>query len=273
MIPFWSPDSRFIGFIEDGKLKKIALAGGAPETLCDAGDRIGLGGAWNPEGVILFGSRAFGIRRTSANGGAATAVTTVDSSRGDIRHYAPVFLPDGRRFIFYKAASDPTKRGAYLASLDGGEMNLLLPLDAPPVGVVANPAARDEGYLIFTRQGALLAQSFDFSRGQPLGEPLRIAQQVKMTRGIGTSDIQASVSANGVLVLVEGGANRRLTWFDRAGKKLGTLGSSGAYSIPRISRDDQRLAVGRLDPQTQNYDIHLFDLARKTEQRFTSQLI
>jgi len=77
-------------------------------------------------------------------------------------------------------------------------------------------------------------------------------------------------SGNGVLVLVEGGANRRLTWFDCAGKKLGTLGSSGAYSIPRISRDDQRLAVGRLDPQTQNYDIHLFDLARKTEQRFTS---
>jgi Tol biopolymer transport system component len=148
-------------------------------------------------------------------------------------------------------------------------MNLLLPLDASPVGVVANPAARDEGYLIFTRQGALLAQSFDFSRGQPLGEPLRLAQQVKIAPRGSTSDIQASVSANGVLVLVEGGANNHLTWVDRAGKKLGTLGSSGIYSVPRISRDDQRLAVGCLDPQTLNQDIHLFDLARKTEQRFT----
>ncbi|MGH9849519.1 MAG: protein kinase domain-containing protein, partial [Blastocatellia bacterium] len=271
MKPFWSPDSRFIGFIEDGKLKKIALTGGAPETLCDAVNRLGYGGAWNREGVILFTTAGLpGIRRTSANGGAATAVTTVDGSRGEIGHSAPIFLPDGRRFLFYNAASDPARRGAYLASLDGGETNLLLPLDAPPVGVVANPAARDEDYLIFMRQGALLAQSFDFSRGQPLGEPLRLAQQVKMApRGGGYTDTQASVSANGVLVLVEGGANRRLTWFDRAGKKLGTLGSSGADSVPRISRDDQRLAVGRLDPQTLNADIHWFDLARKTERRFT----
>jgi Tol biopolymer transport system component len=267
MKPFWSPDSRFIGFIEDGKLKKIALAGGAPETLCDAVNRLGLGGAWNREGVILFASGGLlGIRRTSANGGAATAVTTVDSSRGEIGHFAPVFLPDGRRFLFYKAANDPARGGAYLASLDGEEMKLLLPLDAPPVGVAANPAARDEGYLIFMRQGALLAQSFDFSRGQLLGEPLPLAQQV---RGAGYRDVQASVSANGVLVLVEGGANRRLTWFDRAGKKLGTLDPPGIYNVPRISRDDQRLAVARLDPQTQNFDIYLFDLARKTEQRFT----
>jgi hypothetical protein len=231
MIPFWSPDSRFIGFIEDGKLKKIALAGGAPETLCDALRRLGGGGAWNSEGIILFGAGELGIRRTSANGGAATAVTTVDNSRGENGHYAPIFLPDGQRFIFYKAASDPARRGAYLASLDGGEMNLLLPLDAPPVGVAANPASRDEGYLIFTRQGALLAQSFDFSRGQLLGEPLRLAQQVKIaSRGFGfPTDVQASVSANGVLVLVEGGANRRLTWFDRAGKRLGTIGPPGDY--------------------------------------------
>jgi hypothetical protein len=120
MIPFWSPDSRFIGFIEDGKLKKISLADGAPETLRDTQSRLAnSGGAWNREGVILFGEGS-GIRRTSANGGASTAVTTVDSSRGETGHFAPVFLPDGRRFLFYKAVSDPARRGAYLASLDGG---------------------------------------------------------------------------------------------------------------------------------------------------------
>jgi eukaryotic-like serine/threonine-protein kinase len=200
-----------------------------------------------------------------------TAVTTVDSSRGETGHHAPVFLPDGRHFIFHKATSDPARRGAYLTSLDGGEPNLLLPLDNPIVGVAANPAVRNEGYLVFRRQGALLAQSFDFSRNQLMGEPLRLAEHVKIaSRGFRyANNVQASLSANGVLVLIEGDANQRLTWFDRAGKKLRTVGPAGNYLAPRLSRDDQHLAVGRSDLQTQTPDIYLFDLARGTEQRFT----
>ncbi|MCI0420328.1 MAG: hypothetical protein L0312_14070, partial [Acidobacteria bacterium] len=269
--PFWSPDSHFIGFLVDNKLKKIALAGGTPETLGESLGRLGVG-AWNREGIILFGAGPLGIMRISANGGAMTAVTTVDSSRGETGHHVPVFLPDGRHFIFYKATSDPARRGAYLASLDGGEPNLLLPLDNPVVGMAANPAARNEGYLVIRRQGALLAQSFDFNRNQLLGEPLRLAEQVKIaTRGFRyANNVQASLSANGVLVLIEGDANRRLTWFDRAGKKLGTVGPAGNYLAPRLAPDEQRLAVGRSDLQTQTSDIYLFDLTRGTEQRFTS---
>jgi serine/threonine protein kinase/Tol biopolymer transport system component len=267
---FWSPDSLFIGFIEGNKLKKIPLAGGAPEVLCDSVDRL-RGGAWNREGVILLGAGTYGIRRVSANGGDLTAVTTVDSLRGETGHVAPVFLPDGRHFIFYKVTSDPARRGAYLASLDGGEPNLLLPLENPIVGVAANPAAWGEGYLVFARQESLLAQRFDLSRNQLMGEPLRLAQQVKfIASGDGFINVvQASLSADGVLVLIDGSANQQLTWFDRTGKKLDTVGPVGNYFSPRLSRDDQHLAVGRRDLQSQNYDIHLFDLTLTTWQRFT----
>src|SRR5262245_15691141 len=259
--PFWSPDSRFIGFIDNNKLKKIALADGTLETLCDAPGIIGVG-AWNREGVILFGTGTGGIKRIYANGGAMTAVTTVDNSRGEVGHIWPVFLPDGRHFIFFKITSDTAKRAAYLASLDGGEPKLLLSIPNQIVGVAANPAARNEGYLVFSRQSDLMAQSFDFSRKQLVGEPLRIAQNV--------GNVPASLSANGVLVLIEGNENRGLAWFDRAGKKLGTVGQAGAYFAPRLSPDDRRLAVGRGGPLSQTSDIYLFDLASGNEQRFTS---
>ncbi|MGH9767418.1 MAG: protein kinase domain-containing protein, partial [Blastocatellia bacterium] len=277
--PFWSPDSRFIGFVEGDKLKKIALAGGAPETLYDSLGSFS-GRAWNREGVILLSGGPRGIMRISANGGAMTAVTTVDSSRGETHHTAPVFLPDGRHFIFYILTSDPATRGTYLASLDGKEKNLLLPLDNPVVGLAANPGDGNEVYLVFMRQGALLAQSFDFSRKKPVGEPMRLAPQVKIATRVTrlTNSVEASLSANGVLVLIEGNANeqgasdnenQQLTWFDRAGKKLGTVGRTGYYLIPRLSPDGKRLAVARRVPQTGNADIYLFDLAGGREQQFT----
>jgi eukaryotic-like serine/threonine-protein kinase len=269
--PFWSPDSRFIGFVEGNRLKKISIAGGAPETLYDLIDRLSVC-AWNREGVILFSAGPIGIRRISANGGAVAAVTTVNSSRGETGHHSPVFLPDGYHFIFYALTSDPATRGAYLASLDGGEPKFLLPLDNPVVGVAVNPAAGNEGYLLFARQGALLAQAFDFSRKQLMGEPLRLAQRVKTvtTRAINFgNNVQASISANGAVVLIEGDAKQQLAWFDRAGNKLRTVGQAGIYRAFRVSPDGQHLAVGRSDQETQISDIYLSDLARGTEIRFT----
>jgi eukaryotic-like serine/threonine-protein kinase len=268
--PFWSPDSRFIGFIDGNKLKKIALASGTPETVCNWPGRLG-GGAWNREGVILLSAGPLGIMRISVKGGVMTPVTNVDSSRGETGHYIPVFLPDGRHFFFCKITSDPATSGTYLASLDGGETKLLLPVDNLIVGVAANPTARNEGYLVFARPEGVLAQSFDFSRNQLIGEPQRLTQQVKSaTRGLRNyTDIQASLSANGVLVLIEGNNKRQLAWFDHAGKKLRTVGPEGFNLTPRFSLDDQRLAVVLIDPQTKNSDIHLFDLTHGTKQPFT----
>ena len=265
-LPFWSPDSQSLGFIEGIKLKKIALAGGTPVTLCEM-PSTGGGGAWNREGVILFSMATGGIKRISANGGAVTTVTTVDNARGETSHTSPVFLPDGRHFLFFKRNSDPAKSGIHLASLDGGEAKLLLPTpDQATVGVVSNPAAENEGYLVFTRQGALLAQPFDFGQHKFNGEPAPLAEQVQSsTYGFA----RFSLSTHGALVMIEGRANHQLAWFDRAGKKLGTVGAPGNYAVPRLSPDEQRLVVGRRDPQAQTTDVRIFDLARGTDSRFT----
>jgi len=138
--PFWSPDSRSIAFFHDSKLKKIALAGGSAETLCDAPGNSG--GTWNRDGVILFSAARSGVLRISANGGAITKVTTVDRAQGEFNHISPVFLPDGKHFLFYKIHSDPAKSSVFLASLEGGEPRQL-PTSAeetslPPFTVVLN---------------------------------------------------------------------------------------------------------------------------------------
>ncbi len=174
--PFWSPDSQFIAYFELSKLKKIALAGGTPENLCDSPSQGG--GTWNREGVILLGGALLGIRRVSANGGAVTAITSVDTARGDRAHTVPTFLPDGHHFLYYVTNPDPAKRGIYLTSLEGGEARHLLSVDARNVGVALNPADQRAGYLTFVRQGELLAQAFDFSQNQLVGNPVRIAEYV-----------------------------------------------------------------------------------------------
>ncbi len=262
--PFWSPDSQFLGYYEERKLKKMALAGGAPVTLCEMS--VTSRGTWNREGVILFGAGESGIRRVLATGGAVTSVTTVDSSRGETIHGAPAFLPDGRHFLFTNANSDPAKNGVYLASLDGGKAKQLLATDSPIFAVATNPMAKNDGYLVFTRQGALLAQPYDFNQNQVTGDPLRLAEQVQIP---GDNWARFSLSTTGGLVLIEGQANQQLTWFDRAGKKLGIVGPTGIYATPRLSPDEQRLVVGRLDSLTRTSDIRVFDLARGTDMRFT----
>ncbi len=261
--PFWSADGSFLAFFHEGKLKKIALAGGAAETLCEAGPS---GGTWNREGVILISGSGSGIKRISANGGAIANVTTLDSSRGEIIHTRPVFLPDGRHFLFYSANKDREKSAVFLASLDGGETRQLWAADSNTVGVAVNPSAPDEGWLVFTRQGVLQAQSFDFSRHQLAGEPVRIPGQVWVDNN-GTG--RFSLATNGTLALLEGDDNRQFVWLDRTGKRLGTVGRQGLWVSNHLSPDEQRLVAGRRDPRTQTTDLYVLDLLRGTETRFT----
>jgi eukaryotic-like serine/threonine-protein kinase len=261
--PFWSPDSQFIAYFEQSKLKKIALTGGTPETLCDA--LSVQGGTWNREGIILFGSREAGIKRVSANGGAVTTVTSVDTARGDLYHFAPTFLPDERYFLYHIGNSDSAKNGIYLTALEGGETRQLLSATARNVGFALNPADSHEGYLAFVRQGVLLAQPFDFRRNQLVGNPVRIAEHVTAP----VAWARFSVATNGVLILLGSEVKEQLTWFDRAGKKLGTVCPSGQYSPPRLSPNGQRLAVGYTNSPTRMSDIYLFDLASGTGTPFT----
>ena len=263
-LPFWSPDSQFIAYFDQFKLKKIALSGGAPEVLLDVQQQGG--GTWNREGIILFGGQASGIWRIPANGGEPSAVTRLDSARGDAAHLAPVFLPEGRHFLFYISNADPAKNGIYLTSLEAGEIRRLLSVDARTVGVAVNPSNAREGYLTFVRDGALMAQPFDFKRNQLVGNPMRIAEQIAAPVGRWA---RYSVAANGTLVLREKEADEQLTWFDRMGKKLGTVGAPGRYTYPRFSPDGQHLAVTLTNPPALQGDIYLFDLAGGAGTPFT----
>ncbi|HEX9689512.1 MAG TPA: protein kinase, partial [Thermoanaerobaculia bacterium] len=150
--PFWSPDSRFLGFFADRKLKKIEASGGPPQTLADAS--LGRGGSWNREGVILFvpNSREV-VHRVSASGGGASPVTKLDARASELSHRWPVFLPDGRRFLYLAQNSlgAGEKNGIYAASLDGGERKLLFNANT-------NVAYTPPGHLLFYRERTLLAR-------------------------------------------------------------------------------------------------------------------
>ena len=259
--PFWSPDSRFLAFVSDGKLKKIALAGGAAEPLCDVSDFRG--GTWNQEGVILFGESNREIKRVSANGGAATTVIKIDTAQ---RLRGPVFLPDGRHFVYQRSPYQSAKGGTWLASLEDGESRHLLDSGGVTIGVVSDPIAPHEGQLVFIQQGGLSAQAFDFRRNQVAGEPVRIAASVATNT---TGNAKFSVARNGTLALLESRGDAQFSWVDRTGKRLETVGQPGRWLGFKVSPDAQRLMAERLEGSSQNADLRLLDLARGTDTRFT----
>ncbi len=264
--PFWSPTGEFIGFFAQGKLKKIALSGGPPTTLCNAPD--GQGGAWNRDGVILFSPTLTSrVHRVSAAGGAVEVVTT-SNPLTNIQRW-PSFLPDERHFLYSVGySSQPEAIGIYLASLDGGESKRLLSADSNAVYA----ASERGGYLLFAREGTLLAQPFDAAEGRLTGEPFRLADQIQENISRDGLEPAFSVSENGVLAYSAGGSGERyqLRWFDRAGKPLGVIGSPGGYiTRASLSPDEKRVAMARDDLQTKTADIWLFDLARGTDSRFT----
>jgi hypothetical protein len=152
--PFWAPDSRAIGFFADAKLKRLDLPGGKAQELADASN--GRGGAWSRDGVILFAANVIsGLLRVPATGGTPTSVTR--PAPGELGHRFPEFLPDGRRFIFWVGPGPPEVQGLYLGSLDAPETHRLVAADA--AGAYAHP-----GYLLWPRQGVLVAAPFDAAR-------------------------------------------------------------------------------------------------------------
>ena len=126
--PFWAPDSRSLAFYARGKLKKVSLGGPIPQDLADAAVDVA-SGAWNADGIIVFGrATGDGLFRISAEGGRTAPVTTLDTTRGEVGHRWPQFLPDGRRFIFYVRSTIPTNSGVYVGSIDSGEKTQVLSL-------------------------------------------------------------------------------------------------------------------------------------------------
>jgi len=263
--PFWSPDSRFIAFYAGGKLKKIDVAGGPAVSLCDAASGgTGYGGSWSQNDVILFSPASnVGLVRVSAAGGDATLATTLDQVLGETNHRFPWFLPDGHHFLYTALTANQEKNGVYVADLDSKARRQVL-------GGSTNAIYVSPGYLLFVRERTLMAQRFDAVRLQTTGDPFPIAEEVDSSSVAAQS--QFSSSQNSVLAYTSGASGtggEQLTWLDRTGKVLGTVGTPALMRKPSISADGDTVAIDRLDPQTGSWDIWLHDLVRGTASRFT----
>jgi eukaryotic-like serine/threonine-protein kinase len=265
---FWSPDSRYLVFQSAGKLKKVSIDGGPPQTLCDAPPTVTLGGSWQESGTILFGSNTGPIMRVPSVGGVPMAVSRVDRSRGETFHTDPIFLSDGVHFLYFRHASKRENQGLYMGSLDNK------PEEQPLRRIVAvdySPGyapARDGGavgHLLFLREDTLIAQPFDERRLETAGDGIPVAEHV----GTSISRALFSVSPAGVLAYRGGsGAATELQWFDREGRAIGRPADSVEFQDVAISPDGNRVAYNRM-MQGSTRQIWILDIARSLQTRST----
>ncbi len=250
--PFWSPDSRSVAFFANGELQRLDLGGGAPLSLAAAPGENG--GAWNADGVIVFGPGPLGpLSRIPATGGSAVAATKL-AAKQVVQGY-PVFLPDGRHFLFAAAGTSPETRGIYLAALGTTDMQRL-------TSAVSRSAYLPSGWLLWVQPGgSLVAQRLDLKGQRLMGDLVTIADEVV--------NYALSVSATGLVAYRTGAGSvrRQLTWFDRTGKSQGVLGDPDeTLQYPSLSPDGKRAVVSRMVQGNEN--IWLLDGARTSRLTF-----
>ena len=262
--PFWAPDGSAVAFFAEGKLRKVAVTGGPPQSLCDSAS--GRGGTWNRDGVILFSNGPDSpILRVPAAGGIPAPVGQVAGSAGAAGFRFPFFLPDGIHFLYNAGSDKPEEAGIFVGSIDGAKAVRLLPDMSNALYAPGVPGAA--GHLLFRREDTLMAQPFD-SRGlKTTGDMFPVAEHVLTSANIGSAAF--SVSETGALAYLSGVAtlSRELVWMDRSGKRLGVLGKPGAYLQLDVSPDEKTLAV-MMGTASQS-DIWLEDISRAVLSRFT----
>jgi len=251
--PFFSPDGRSVGFFADRKLKRIDLAGGPPQVLADAADNRG--GSWG-DGQIVFSPQGGGpLFRVSAAGGAATPVTALAASPKEVSHRWPHFLPDGKRLVFMnRRATAPHRLALEIASIDGGKRTA--------VADATSGACFSRGRLYFLRGTTLLAQPFDPDRGVLSGEPAPVTEQVWIDPD--TDGFSAFALASDGTLAFRGGAvpQHQLTWLDRQGHPVSTVGAAGAIVGVTLTPDGRQAAFYSLDPDRDRSLVQTIDLSQ-----------
>jgi Tol biopolymer transport system component/predicted Ser/Thr protein kinase len=256
--PFWSPDNRFVAFFSGGKLKKVEVASGDVQTLCDSGE--GSPGTWGPNGEILFTSDLTGrIERVSAAGGHSTPVITKDPSRGEFQLNSPQFLPDGRHFLYLVRSARSEFAGVFVGSLDAPTRTRVLSEYSQVLYVPS-------GYLLYHREGSVFAQRFNLAMLKVSGDGLLVVNDVAFN--VGSRRGVFSVSDTGTLAY-RTAEDTVLEWFDRAGTSLGAVVPPGHYYNPAVSPDGKMVAVARLDSHASTQDIWLIDANSSTPSRLT----
>ncbi len=260
--PFWSPAGNAIGFFALGKLKKIDLSSGSVLTIADAPQ--GRGGSWNDDGVIVFTPNFRApIYKVDADGGEPEPVTQLDTSRHESTHRYPLFLPDGRHFLFMArtaVAGTPRDTAIYAGSIDSMDRKLIVRADSD-----ARYAA---GMLLFTRERTLLAQPFDPGSLELTGDLATVAKEILVDPVF--SRAVFSVSDNGALVYQTGDFKdeSRLVWYDREGRELDAVGDPAAFLTHRLSPDGKKVAASITEPGP-GRSIWVYDLARGIKTRLT----
>lgn len=251
--PFWSPDSRFLGFFADGKLKRVGLDNGPPLVVATLGT-YSAGGAWGKNGVILFADQRSGIYSVPDSGGAPTAVTSLDPSTQEVAHRWPQFLPDGEHFLFFRTSAHADQGGTYVGSLHSHNTTRLL----GAIAVYAPP-----GYLLYVRDRVLTAQGFDAATLKLSGSSSVVDGSV-LTAG-NANEAGVSVSDNGLLIFGGSPTRERPIWFDRSGRQIAAFDVPAAVHNPALSPDQKQLLVGSREVE---HGLWMLDLDRDAPTRF-----
>ena len=266
MYPFWSPDSRYLAFTAELKLKKVDLSGGPPQVLCSVGVNAPTSGAWTKDGQIYFANGREGIARVPQGGGDPVRITKVNNPAGEAFHAYPYALPDGRHLLMLDTFNSSDHNAVYLISTDGKESRKLTSSAhsfsyAPPL------EGEKVGHLLVTRQEAIMALPVNPQTMEPVGDLFPVADHVGSSR----SSALFAVSPSGSLAYTTGSSRgtSQLTWFDRSGKLLSSLGGAADFAGIALSRDGTRAATSQTEGAGQNQDVWLFDLTRGVRSRFT----
>jgi len=257
--PFWSPDSRYLAFMMEGKLRKISVLGGPPQTICESqssGD-----GSWGRSGQILFdGSPTDSIRIVTAGGGAPHPASRIDHAHGEVGSAWPHFLPDGRHFLFLGLSNRPDQTALKVGDTRSDKVVLLARGNFSRIEYV------EPGYILYARDRSLLAQPFDAKSLRLTGDPFPVVDDVAVGGGVGSNaDFSSSPST---LVFRGGTAGRRmrLVWVDRTGKATQTFGDAGDYTNLSVAPDGRRVAVTF---GADNADVWVVDGGRGVNTRLT----
>lgn len=256
--PFWAPDLRSIAFFARDKLMRIALPSGPITELATLESGSARGGSWNADGTILYSELVRPLFRVPSNGGKPAPLTTLDVSRRETAHYHPSFLPDGDRYLYMIRSSDAENSGIYVGSLKDSKLKKRVATALSNAAYVA-PLREYQGYLLFYREGALVAQPFNAKTLRSIGEPEVLSDPVGYL--LNNQFANFSVSETGTVVLGTLGTPKvQMTWLDRHGNATAVASPPDYFTFPRISPDGSRVVVQK--GWTSTSSLWIFDSKR-----------